>query len=503
MENERIIELEKQVCLLEKQLRQLLEMNEKLQQENTWLKRQIFGSKTERFLPEVEPTPLLPGITSPRQEESIQETVQKVSEHERNVRKENALSEIPEGLPREERIIEIPEEERPGLELIGYAESERIAYKTGLYVIHYKRAKYANPKRPEDGVATAPAPGDFFDTPSGRTRYDISFVAKVVADKVENAIPLERQAKMFANEGLPVAPASLEYLYKNSAAMLKDLYGRMVDLIMRREILHVDETFIKMQVKGLGKCKQAYMWCRLTGVGPPLIAFHFAPSRAQDVAELLLGDYSGTIIRDSYVGYESLDCEVACCWAHVRRRVLEAYENGYSKAEELLTLIRALYKVEHEAKKRAEKKGTETALFQERKTARRESRKIVASFFERCRALRESERPSSPVVKAVNYALNIETELKKFLDNSKLNIDNNPAERLNRGVALIRKNCLFAGSENGGQNIAVLYSFAASCKANAIPFRQWLADVLPRLTTTSSSQIDSLLPHLWKNSKEQ
>ena len=78
-----------------------------------------------------------------------------------------------------------------------------------------------------------------------------------------------------------------------------------------------------------------------------------------------------------------------------------------------------------------------------------------------------------------------------------------PAERLNRGIALLRKNCLFAGSEKGGQNLAILYSFAASCKANAIPFRQWLENVLPRLTTTAASQIDSLLPHLWNQAKAQ
>ena len=81
--------------------------------------------------------------------------------------------------------------------LIGYDESERIAFRTGLYVIHFKRAKYADPSDALRGVVTAPAPGDVFDSVSGRTRYDASFIAKVVADKVENAIPLERQARMF------------------------------------------------------------------------------------------------------------------------------------------------------------------------------------------------------------------------------------------------------------------------------------------------------------------
>ena len=89
--------------------------------------------------------------------------------------------------------------------------------------------------------------------------------------------------------------------------------------------------------------------------------------------------------------------------------------------------MRNLYQIEREAKEYAEKKGTETALFQERKTARRVSQKLVAEFFKQCRALRETERPTSPVAKAVAYALNIEAELKKFLEDSRLNIDNNPA----------------------------------------------------------------------------
>lgn len=98
----------------------------------------------------------------------------------------------------------------------------------------------------------------------------------------------------------------------------------------------------------------------------------------------------------------------------------------------------------------------------------------------------------------MNYALNIETELTRFLDDPKLNIDNNPAERLNCGIALIRKNSLFAGSEKGGRNLAILYSFAVSCKANGLVFGNWLKDVLPRLASATPAESDELLPHRWK-----
>ena len=226
----------------------------KLRQENAWLKRQIFGSRAERYIPTDDTPSLFPEEESPAQPEESPPTT--VSEHERKVRQANALSEIPADLPREERVIDVPEDQRQGMKLIGYAESERIAYRTGLYVIHFKRAKYAAPNDALCGVVTAPAPGDVFDSASGRSRYDVSFVAKVVADKVENAIPLERQARMFGNEGLPVAPSTLEDLYKRTADALSPLYDRMASLIMRCDILHVDETFIKMMVKGSGKCKK-------------------------------------------------------------------------------------------------------------------------------------------------------------------------------------------------------------------------------------------------------
>lgn len=168
-------------------IRDLAEENEKLSNELAWFRRQLFGSKTEHYIPEDDTPSLFPEEESPEPSKEVQTAT--VSEHERKVRQPNALSEIPADLPREERVIDVPEEEREGMILIGYDESERIAYQTGLYVIHFKRAKYADPSDALRGVVTAPAPGDVFDSVSGRTRYDASFIAKVVADKVENAIP--------------------------------------------------------------------------------------------------------------------------------------------------------------------------------------------------------------------------------------------------------------------------------------------------------------------------
>ena len=117
-------------------IRDLAEGNEKLSNELAWFRRQLFGSKTEHYIPEDDTPSLFPEEESPAQPEESPSTT--VSEHERKVRQANALSEIPADLPREERVIDVPEDQRQGMVLIGYEESERIAYRTGLYVIHFK-----------------------------------------------------------------------------------------------------------------------------------------------------------------------------------------------------------------------------------------------------------------------------------------------------------------------------------------------------------------------------
>ena len=457
----------------------------------------MFGSKTKHYIPEDDTPSLFPE----EEEVPIEKAPQKVSEHERRIRQPNALSEIPSDLPRKERIIDVPEEKRQGMTLIGYEESERIAYHTGLYVIHFKRAQYAI-RLMRCAVLSQLLLREMFSIRSAVELVMMSLSSSRWL-RTRRRMPSLRNAGHGCSATMDCRwlQSYLEALYKRTAEALLPLYERIIEQIMQCDILHADETFIKLMIKGTKKCKQAYLWYRLTGVGPPMIAFLFSPSLSRNVAESLPGNYSGTIIRDSYTAYEKLDCEVACCWAHVRRRFLQAVECGYTKAEVPLKMIQALYKIERGAKERAEKKGTDTALFHARKEARRQSQKLVREFFEQCRALKESERPSSPVAQAVSYALNIEEELKKFLKDARLNIDNNPAERLNRGIAIIRKNCLFAGSEAGGQRLAILYSFAATCKANGICFRTWLEEVLPRLTTTPAGLIDSLIPEAKQSSQ--
>lgn len=467
-----------------------------LQRQNDWLKRQLFGAKSEKFKPVDTLTPDLFPLESSTVEKPIK--IETVQSHERKKRDKNGWNEMPEDLPREEEIIDVPESEREGMELIGYETSERYARRETRYFIKViKRAKYADPADATRGVVTASAAGDFLDRASGKTKFDVSFVAGVVSDKVENHLPIYRQAEIMAREGVPVNRSTLQSLFSDAAKQLEVLYDRQNELINRCEIIHGDETPIRLQEPGKGKCKKAYMWVKMSGIGPPLVSFHFANSRKKEVAEELYKDYYGTIIRDNYAGYADLAAEHAGCWAHVRRKFFEANEAGYSIAEGILKLLRNLYTLEREAKQRSEAKDSDASLFNERKRARRLSANLVKEFFMMCTAIQGGEIPSSPLAKAVNYALNQREALEKFLKDPRLNIDNNPAENVIRPLALGRKNWLFAGNEAGGKHLAMLAGFAATCHKNNVNFRRWLEDILVKLSITPATEIDSLLPHRW------
>lgn len=146
-----------------------------------------------------------------------------------------------------------------------------------------------------------------------------------------------------------------------------------------------------------------------------------------------------------------------------------------------------------EAHSLAEARSAESSLFRERARFRKLSRPVADRYFALCRQIISSEPPSSQIAKAANYSAARETELRKFLGNPKLNIDN-PCENVIRPFCLGRKNWLFVGNRNGGASMAILASFAATCKDNNIDFEKWLADVLVRLDTTPSDQLDTRLP---------
>ncbi len=338
---------------------------------------------------------------------------------------------------------------------------------------------------------------------SDRCHYDVSVVAHVVAAKVVDHLPFHRQEQMFLRMGVRFGRAAMCGYFATAAGALEPLFAVLFAEVKACPVLHGDETPVDVPGPGAGKTAAGWLRALRTGVGPPLVAFEFSMDRSGATAMKILADYFGTLVRDGYAACGQLPAAAAGCRAHVRRKFFEAQDNHPALAAEAIALVRRLYAHERDAREAAMRRRTETALFKERRKVRRLSAPVADAFFALCRRIGEQQPPASSIARAARYAADREAELRRFLADPRLDIDNNPCENVIRPFCLGRKNWLFAGGQEGVRCMAVLASFAATCKENGVDFEKWLLDVLVRIDRTTPKQLPSLLPHLWKTAATQ
>jgi transposase len=334
-------------------------------------------------------------------------------------------------------------------------------------------------------IATAPAPDRGLD----RSSYSVGFVAHLVTMKCADSIPLYRLAKQYERVGIPMARSTLTTLFHACARRLSPLSDRALQIVAESEIVQADETPIVMQQPN----RRGYLW---TFVAGDLIAYRFSATRSGQTAAEVLGGSRGTLVVDAYTGYNRVTDvegrERAGCLAHVRRRFFDAIGSAPLEAREALELILAVYRVEREAKALGVVGGpAHLALRQTR------SRAAMARFHDWLVAQQPGHPPRGPMGSALAYALNQWEPLNRFLDDARIPVDNNRSEAALRVAALGRKNFLFVGDEDSGENLAGLYSLVMSCEANSIDPIAYLRDVLMKVDTHPASRIDELLPHRW------
>ena len=278
------------------------------------LQRMLFGKKPEKAV--FDPSELLPGMQAYFGEEQTakkEEPKVKIGEHERgkNGQRNAGWNSFPEDLEREEKIIGLPEEERQGLQFIGYGTSERLIHRNACIVQVLKRAEYAEKDAPGFDVVTAPAPKvpSCFADDSDRCHYDASVIVHVITEKLVDHIPFYRQSAMFKRLGIEFGRSCMCTYFARASAALEPLYKALADEIMDCEILHADETHVQMLEPKAGKTKTCWIWVRKTGLGPPLTVFHFSQDRSKETASRLLGNYEGTVISDRYAAYGDLPAE--------------------------------------------------------------------------------------------------------------------------------------------------------------------------------------------------
>lgn len=405
---------------------------------------------------------------------------------------------LPAHLPRIEQVIDLDDRTCPccrgGLHVIGEDVSERLDVVPAQFrVIVTRRPKYAC-RACEEVVVQAPAPARLVEggIPTEAT------VAHVLVAKYADHLPLYRQAQIYARQGVNLDRSTLSDWVGKAAFLLRPVHARLFEGLKASDRLFADETTAPVLDPGRGQTKtgQLFAYARddrpWGGLDPPGVAYHYAPDRKAEHPIRHLTGFVGTLQVDGYAGYKVLAernaVSLAFCWSHVRRRFYELAKAGPAPiATEALARIAELYRVEGEIRGRPP---------DERQAMRQiRSRPIVEALEPWFKAKLALISQKSKLAEAIRYALLRWHGLCRFLDDGRIEIDNNVVERTIRPLALTRKNALFAGSDGGAEHWAVVASLVETCKLNGIEPQGYLTDVITRIVAGHpQSRLDDLLP---------
>jgi transposase len=468
-----------------------------LKEQIAWLTRQIFGKKSERVVDADREQLNFDGFetaTPPKTE------TQTVPAHERKKRTSTGEDTIklPDDLPVETTVIDLPEEEKicketgVPLQKIGEEVSHKLAHRPGSYFLkRIVRPKYAHPQQEEKGVISAAMP----DSLLPKCRADESLLAELITRKFVDHLPLYRIAEAFARDRIVISRRLLSQWVLAVGTALKPLYDAMKKRILEEERLHIDET--PVDIFDSPKVTSGYMWVLVGGVGadPPYRLYDFYENRKHEHAEQILGSYRGIIHSDKYGAYEAYirkHGNVWCpCWAHVRRKFFEAEMGDSALRSWVLEQIQQLFAIEEIA----------WTLHPLERVRLRQTQAvpIIDSLIDRIkkRLTEGIVLPKSKFKEALGYFCSLIPYLKNYTHHASARLDNNPAERAIRPLAIGRKNWLFFGSEKSGEAAATLLSLVQTCRALKINPRTYLEDVCRRIMGHSAQKLTELLPDEW------
>lgn len=466
------------------------------------LKKVIYGSKQERFIPSNNnPSQLALDIQTETVAAVKISSAQKieytrVTKQVKPVINHPGRHKLPEHLERREVIIE-PKENVDGLKKIGEEITEELDYEPGkLFVNKYVRPKYAKPGN--EGVIIAP----MIERPLPKAIAGSGLLAQIVIDKYVDHLPLYRQMERFKREGINIPYSTITDWISGTVKLIDPLYESLKKKVLQSNYLHADETPIKVLDKDKkGETHRGYFWVYHNSI-EELVLFDYQPGRGREGPQKMLSGFNGHIQVDGYSAYDffkegknlptgQAGITVLHCMAHARRKFYDALANDKTRAEYALTQFGLLYDIERKAKQQS---LTAEQLLKCRQT---ESIPVLKNLGEWMQSEYIKVLPKSPIGKALGYSIERWKELMIYATDGKLNIDNNPVENSIRPVAIGRKNYLFAGSHEAAQRSAMLYSLLGTCKLHSINPFIWLRDVLQRIATHPVNKIEELLPQNW------
>ena len=498
-----------------------------LRHELDQLKRLVFGAKSERFVPAIT-------TTAPEQmalwqeggtEQPAEPAKERISYERRKAKRKPhpGRTPLPEHLPVRRLRIE-PAEDPDGLIEIGQDVTRKVDYTPGkLEVIEYIRPRYVRPTvkmdqhkeareeevREEEASAVVQAAAP--DQVLPKAIAGAGLLTQLAIAKFIDHLPLYRQRAMFRRDfDWDIPSSTLGDWFCATCALLEPLYAALQRQVLDTDYLQGDESRITVLERGEKPTKNkshryppksrkvhlGYMWVFRNPVTGGVL-FAYRPGRGANILHETLDSFGGILQSDGYSAYTSFmkahpGVVLVSCLAHIRRKFFDARSNHPELAELALRAIQYLYRIEDICRRYG--LGPE----RRRQLRQRYARPAYTALLEWVNEQRRTSLSKGGIGKALNYAHNHLPRLGAYLDDGRIEIDNNLIENKIRPLALGRKNYLFAGSRQGAQRAAMMYSFFGSCREAGVNEREWLHDVLLRIGQHPINRIGELLPGQWK-----
>lgn len=502
----KIVALEAEGQKQQEKIEYMQSVIDSLQNMMAWFRKKMFGSMSEKNLP-LDPSVLEPTLfdmsLSEEEQSALDAEIKKMEEqnaktievksHKREVRKPVMRKD----LPVEETHI-YPE----GVNLDEYTEigvetTDRIAIRPAvMYIDRTVRHKFVlksslqieDPEKQTFVIAPLPE----MIIPKGMASE--SLLADILIDKYVYHLPFYRVIQKYKELGVLLSDSTIGDWFNAVCSKLRPLYDKLRERIMSSDYIQVDESTLPVIDNEKHRAVKGYIWAVRDAVFGDVYFHYDMGSRGGDTARKLIGGYHGTIQTDGYEVYEAYEGapgkRMIGCWAHARRKFVEALDEDKKHASEALVYIGKLYGIEKEM----QEAGLDHDAI--RKRRQEESYKIIQEFENWMNSVSGRFTPKSRMGKALVYTYTLLPRLSRYVLDGRYNIDNNGVENAIRPLAIGRKNYLFCGNHDAAVRAAIVYSLFSSCKAHDVDVRSWLEETLRRIPTEKN--VDQLLPCNWQ-----